>query len=182
MQKMVIFLVSTAISLVVVGSIVGFLIVYQKGLPDTERTSKIRREFYASNPNPAMSLTDEQAIIEFNEDFVEYLMYDLGANELHHAPFSFDSPKIEIKVEEQIFSVEVLGGEIFVDDEQINEEDIIIHTTREEAVKMLKDEEHVIESFNEGKSWIEPKASKTKLFSKGYLDIYKKLTGEDAEF
>jgi hypothetical protein len=128
--------------------------------------------------NPVLSFSDEQAISEFNENFVFYLLYDMKAYNLHNPPLSSDYPRIEINVGGEIFSASVKGGEIFVSDVQILDKDIVIRTTKEEAVKMMRDENYVSQSFNDGKSSIELAASKTSLFAKGYLNFYNGIIGK----
>ncbi|MBS3065853.1 hypothetical protein J4229_02280 [Candidatus Pacearchaeota archaeon] len=128
--------------------------------------------------NPVSGLTDEQAVVAFNESFVIYLLYSIKAYNLHNPPLSSNYPKLEIDVGGDIFSANVQKGAIYVSKNEIFEEDVIIRTTKEEAVKMLRDKNYVVKSFNDGKSGIELVASKTTLFAKGYLNMYTELTGK----
>ncbi|MFH1290532.1 MAG: hypothetical protein ABIH92_03930 [Nanoarchaeota archaeon] len=131
--------------------------------------------------NPIINLTDEQAIQQFDETFVRYLLYSIGADQLHNPPFSSDIPKIEIEVSDDVFSAEIKKRSISVSPVSTSEKDIIIKTTKLETVKMLRNNNYVSESFAQGKSTIELITSKTKLFTKGYLKIYNRLTGEEPE-
>lgn len=128
--------------------------------------------------NPAFGLTDEQAVAEFNESFVLYLLYSIKAYNLHNVPLTSNYPKIEIDVGDEIFSATVKKGVISVSLGEILNEDAVIKTTKEEAVKMLRDKSYVVKSFNDGKSGIELVADKTTLFAKGYLNMYNELTGK----
>jgi len=128
--------------------------------------------------NPAVNLTMEEAIMKFDENFVFYLLYSIDAYNLHNPPLSKDMPKMEIVVGDDIFNAVVNNGVISVGKGRIDNEDIVIKTTKEEAVKMIKDVNYVTKSFNDGKSSIELVASKTTLFAKGYLNIYNELTGK----
>ena len=128
--------------------------------------------------NPVFELSDEQAIAQFNESFVLYLLYSVKANQLHNSPLSKDTPKIEIAVGEKIFNAEVGEGIIFVEERRIQNKDIIIRTNSAEAVKMLRDKNYISKSFSSGNSEIELVAAKSTLFAKGYLNMYTELTGK----
>ncbi len=131
--------------------------------------------------NPAAGLAFEQAVASFNESFVLYLLYNIGANKLHNFLFSDDEPKIEIFVENVVYNAIVEKGNIKVGKGEIEEEDIKIKTSREEAVRMMNDKSYIEKSFQNGNSQIELVAGKTKLFLKGYLGLYEDLTGKSAE-
>lgn len=128
--------------------------------------------------NPITNLTDEQAIVSFDESFVSYLLYEIKAYNLHNPPLSSNYPKMEIDVGEQVFNAVVKKGIIEVGRGPIAGNDVIIKTTAGEAVKMLRDKSYVTKSFNDGLSGIELVAPKTTLFAKGYLNLYTELTGK----
>lgn len=128
--------------------------------------------------NPVIGLSDEEAAEQFDETFVRYLLYNIGARNLHNPPFSSDTPKIVIYVDELIFNAEVTKGKILVKRAELESEDIIIKTTKTEAVRMMRDKSYVEESFKRGSSNIELVASKTRLFAKGYAKIYTTVTGK----
>jgi len=129
--------------------------------------------------NPAAGLTDEEAIAQFDESFVSYVLVEIKAYNLHEPIFSSDTPEIEITVGEDIYNAEIIDGKIFVSEGLSDDEDIIISTTAEEGVKMLRDAGYIDDSFRDGLSGIEMTAGKVELFSKGYLEIYSELTGEE---
>ena len=128
--------------------------------------------------NPIENLSFEQAIQEFDAGFVLYILYSIKAYNLHTSPFSSDKPKIEFNIDEEIYNAVVNSGEIIVGDGGIEEEDIVVITTKEEGVKMLQNKNYIEESFQSGKSTFEIVAGKTELASKGYLEIYSTLTGK----
>jgi hypothetical protein len=128
--------------------------------------------------NPVEGLDDKQALALFDESFVFYLLYEIKAYNLHNPPLSSDYPKIQINVGEQIFNADIKKGLINVAKDEIEDEDVVIRTSAEEAVKMLRDKNYVTKSFNDGKSEIELVASKTTLFAKGYLNLYNEITGK----
>jgi hypothetical protein len=128
--------------------------------------------------NPVKNLSNSEAVEQFDEDFVLYLLYAIGANELKKSPISLKTPKIEIRVGDKIFSAEIIKGNIMVNEGGIEQEDIIIYTTTLEAVKMIRNRSYIEQSFSSGKTGIELIAGKATLAAKGYLKIYTKLTGK----
>ncbi len=128
--------------------------------------------------NPVSGLSMEQAVQQFNESFVYYLLYSINAYNLHNPPLSSDTPKIEIYVDSDVYNAEISNGEIYVAKGEISTEDIIIKTTKEEAVNMLQDKKYISQSFSSGNSQIQLVASKVTLFGKGYLSLYNQLTGK----
>ncbi len=128
--------------------------------------------------NPAEGLTTEQAVSSFDEGFLFYLLYSVKAYNLHNPPLSSDAPRMEIYIDDEIYGVIIQNGLINVSSGRIPRRDVILRTTREEAVKMMNDRNYVSESFNEGKSVIELAAGKTTLFAKGYLNMYNELIGK----
>ncbi len=127
--------------------------------------------------NPAAGLSEEQAVAAFDESFIYYLLLNIKAYNLHNPPMSSDKPRIQIEVEDETFNAMIDSGKIIVGKGNIAGEDVLIRTTKLEAVKMMDDKNYVVKSFSEGKSGIELVAGKTLLFSKGYLNLYNQLTG-----
>ena len=125
--------------------------------------------------NPAEGLTLEEAVAKFDENFVYYLLYNIGASDLHSPPFSSAVPQIKFYINDDIYNAEIIDGQIKVNEGEIEGEDIIIRTTAEEAVKMVVDQNYVANSFSNGLSSIELIAGKLELASKGYLKIYDRL-------
>mgnify|MGYP001592428192 CR=1 FL=1 len=125
--------------------------------------------------NPVAGLTDEEAVRLFDEKFVSYLLYAIDADSLHTPPLSSETPKIKFEIENEIFEAEIIEGRIIVKKAGSSDEDIIIKTSKIEAVKMLRDVNYVQESFKSGKSSVEITAGNAELFAKGYLTIYENI-------
>lgn len=123
-------------------------------------------------PNPVANLSDEEAAQQFDASFVRYLLYEIDAEKLHEPPLSKNTPKIEIRVDEEIYFAEVIDNSIKVSTTSSADKDIVIRTSKTEAIKMLRDRNYVSTSFRNGDSSIELVASETTLFSKGYLKLY----------
>lgn len=131
--------------------------------------------------NPVQDLSFEEAVLQFNEEYIDYLVFAIGGWKLHNPPLSSETPKIEVIVDDEVFISEIINGEIKTEKKQIEEEDIIIRTTKQEIVNSILSgdmKSYIKESVSEGKTTLELKASKTTLFVKGYLRLYKDITGE----
>lgn len=128
--------------------------------------------------NPIDNLSPEQAKIAFNETFVKYILFQIKAYNLHNPPLSQETPKIEFQIEEDTYHAIIKDNQITVYKEEIDSEDIIIKTDKDEAIKMINNKEYIQDSFSSGKSTIELVSSKTTLFAKGYLNLYEELTQE----
>ncbi len=119
----------------------------------------------------------EQGISEFNETYINYLLVALGANKLKYSIIYRENPFIEIKVEE-IWNSEIVKGKPVIKQGNIDNEDIRIILSKEEAVKAMLSpdiKEYMKESVNNGKTKIEQIAGQTELFTKGYLDMYNEM-------
>ena len=127
--------------------------------------------------NPGETLTIEEAIEKFDESFVTYLLYSIGASGLKNAPFSDDRPEIEIYVDADVYNAYVESGVVSVARGEIEGEDIRIRTNAREAVLMIQNREYIFESFSEGKSSMELVSDQKDLGLKGYLKIYNALVG-----
>ena len=128
--------------------------------------------------NPAANLTLEQVTEAFDERFVQYLLYSIEAYNLHNPPLSSDTPKIEVIAGEDVYNAVIDEGIIEVGKGPMKKKDIVITTSKIEAVKMLKDKNYVAKSFNDGLSTIDLIGGKSTLFAKGYLNLYNELTGK----
>jgi len=131
--------------------------------------------------NPIEGMSSEQALLQFNEQYIDYLVFALGAWKLHNPPFSSDTPKIKVVLGEEVFASEIIKGEIRTRRGELGEEDIVVRTTKQEivnAILSLDMKSYIKDSIKEGKTGIEFKASETTLFVKGYLSLYEDLTGE----
>jgi len=136
------------------------------------------RQESQSIANPLDGLTLEQAELAFNESFVSYFLYSIDAQELHNPSLSDSKPIIWMIISGESYSAIIDNGNIIVSKEDPRGADIIIKTTKLETVKMIQDNSYVKESFIAGLSSIELVASKTLLFSKGYVNLYQKITGK----
>jgi len=127
--------------------------------------------------NPVSGLSQEEAIAEFNESFIFYSLYVIKAYNLHNPPLSSETPKINFIVDEEAYNAEIVDGEIIVSKGEVEEADVILRSTKLDAVKIMNDPEYARQSYRDGNSNIELLASKSTLFGKGYLNLYREITG-----
>ncbi len=128
--------------------------------------------------SPVEGLSNEQAVLQFDESFVYYFLVNIEAYNLHNPPLSSNKPKVVMFVGDEVYNAVVTRGVIEVSRGDLSEKDMIFRTTTLEAVKMIRDDGYIAESFQSGRSGIELVEEKATLFAKGYLKIYTKLTGQ----
>tara|TARA_Y100000310_G_C20659270_1_gene803754 strand:- start:303 stop:932 length:630 start_codon:yes stop_codon:yes gene_type:complete len=123
----------------------------------------------------------QEAVLEFDADYINYLLLALGVEGLHKSP-TFENPKIEIDVGE-VWGSEINKGSPNTQRGGIEGKDIRFIMTKEEAVKALLSndaEDFMKNSVSSGRTQIEMVAGRVELFTKGYLGLYKDLTGDEA--
>lgn len=123
----------------------------------------------------------EMGVMDFNEEYVSYVLFAIGADELHDPLFSDNHPKIEFQID-ITYNSEIIDGEIITMEGAIEDEDIVISSTKEEIIEAILSEDmgsYMEDSVREGRTEIEMIADETELFSKGYLVMYKEITGEE---
>ena len=138
--------------------------------------------------NTLNGIANETAIIEegvfnFNETYINYLFGALGTSFLHKSSLGYGNPKIEMVMgSDEIWNSE-LGDAFKIQKTASDDPDIIVRMSKEEAVRALMasdTKQYMKDSVANGKIQIEMIAGKIELYSKGYLDLYKELTGKDA--
>ena len=127
--------------------------------------------------NPLSGLTISEAVKEFDDSSVYYLLISLKAYNLHSASERSDLPELDIVIDGTIYHAIIAGGKIIVKKEAGEKRDIIITTTQEEAIKMIQNEKYIPQSFNAGLSTIEQVADKSTLLFKGYYTFETHITG-----
>lgn len=176
--------------LIIIAVLIILLIVFAAGF----LIKKPKIEVYLENPIAGIVLkyTNEagytnktavikEGVIEFNENYINYILVALGTSYLHKSPL-FENPLIEFDLEGDIWNAEVIGGMPDSKRGSIDNEDLKISISKEKAVEALLSEnieKFMKESVKNGGIGIEMIAGKTELFSKGYLEMYKQLTGEE---
>ena len=155
--------------LVVVFLIIAFLFLIL-GKPKYEKQDLL---------NPLGSGNLSNFVVE--ESHVKYLLNEIGAYQLHAQPMSSENPLIEVVVDDSVFFAEVERGIILFRSEKTYEPDIRIITTKQEVKSVLSSgniKESMKNSVSGGNTQMELVSGYTELFFKGYLQIYKDLTGK----
>jgi hypothetical protein len=125
---------------------------------------------------------DEQAVIkqgvlEFNENYINYLMLALGVGKLHSF-VGFGNPVVEMHLDNEIWSSEIQDNSLRTIKSPNDNKDLRIIISKEEAVKALLSPniaQFMKDSVASGRTQLEMVAGKTELFSKGYLEMYNGL-------
>lgn len=137
----------------------------------------VPRGFKSAIGSPIVDMSDAEAIEQFDESYVEYLLYEMKAFNLHSPPFSGNTPKMEFHIDGVVYSVEVTDDEFVVEEAEVVGEDLVITTTKEDVVAMIRGQNGIKSSFEDGGSSVEVIADKDELFWKGYLKIYDQFAG-----
>jgi hypothetical protein len=120
--------------------------------------------------------------ILFNDSYINYILVSLGTGYLHRSNMGFGNPVIEFNLVEEVWNAELIDGKLVSNKGPAGNKDLVISVTKEVAVEALlsKDiKQFLKDSYTKGDLRIEMVAGNAELFSKGYLDMYKDLTGED---
>ena len=123
----------------------------------------------------------EQGILEFDENYVNFILASLGVGKLHKSLIGFGNPSIEIVLDEDTWSSEINNG-LITRKGSLEKEDLRISLSKQEAVKALLSpniQEFMKNSVRSGNTQIELIANKVELSSKGYISMYQDLTGEE---
>jgi hypothetical protein len=122
-----------------------------------------------------------QGVLEFNQDYILYLLAALGIQNLHKSYIGYGNPLIELQIDTEIWNAEVTNNGISIQNQPANEEDLIISISKQEAVKAILSSninEFMKESVYNGGTRLEKVAGNIELGSKGYLEMYTQITGE----
>lgn len=106
----------------------------------------------------------------------------MGVNNLN-SMIGYGNPIIEFSIEDETWTAEVDNGNLLTEKTTSDNEDLRITLSKEEAVNAILSpdiENFMKESVTNGNTGIEMIAGKIELGSKGYLGMYKQITGEDA--
>ena len=125
-----------------------------------------------------------EGVINFNVDYINYIMAALGIGKLHKSLMGYGNPVIEMNLNDEVWNSELKDGGLYSLQGDSDDEDLRVIMTKEEAVKALLSSDiagFMKNSVTEGNTKIEMIAGKIELGSKGYLEMYSELTGESVE-
>ncbi|MBT4165705.1 hypothetical protein HOE04_01565 [archaeon] len=124
----------------------------------------------------------EQATIEFNQEYINYLLIALGVNNLHKSLIGYGNPVVEFAIENEIWSSEITNNNLQTTKAASTDKDLTISISKQEAIEALLSpdiETFMKTSVTNHNTEIEMVANKVELASKGYLAMYKEITGEE---
>ena len=104
----------------------------------------------------------------------------MGVGNLYRS-LIYGNPLVEFNLDDELWSSELIKGGLSTKKQDIDNEDLRVTISKEEAVRALLSpdiEQFMKASVANGRTQIEMVAGYTELFSKGYLKMYKDLTGE----
>ena len=131
--------------------------------------------FNKNKKNITIKLEGSVASSNLSKNDIVNALIHLKIYNLHNMPYTSDTPKIQLYVDNATYSIEVLGGKIIIDDGIIKNEDVDMIRAKDEILKMSNNESYARKSFSSGNSKIKPVANEVVLFSKGYSTLYKDL-------
>ena len=123
----------------------------------------------------------EQGILEFNADYINYILVALGVGNLHKS-LTGEHPYVEFILNGDVWNSELDNGVLKTQRGEIDNEDLRIIISKEEAVEAILSpniEQFMKDSVIAGRTQIEMVAGKVELFNKGYLAMYKQITGKE---
>ncbi len=126
----------------------------------------------------------KEAVLEFDEDYINYVLIALGVSNLHKSNIGYGNPVIKFVLGDEVWISELEGGNLVTENVESDGEDLMVILSKQEAVEALlaSDVEGFMkDSVVSGRTEIEMIAGKVELASKGYLSMYKELTGEEVE-
>ena len=120
----------------------------------------------------------EQAIKNFNVDYINYILISSGVNKLYKSPIGYGNPSIELVINDEIWGAEISDGNLIIKKSSTDNEDFKVYILKEQIVEALLSEDpakFLKDSFLDGSIKAEVMAGKTEILSKGYLGMYQKL-------
>lgn len=181
--KIVMWTLVTLITLSVIAIVVFFFLYV---MPNISWNSDKSASVVVENPMQSIMASNKSKVEiveagenEFDMSYINYVLFSMGAWKLHSPPLSNDVPRIEFVID-KTYNSEIVDEEIFTYEGGIDDEDIIITSTKEEVINAILAEdmvEYMKQSVIDGKTGFNMKADNSVLFGKGYLVMYKDMTG-----
>lgn len=116
--------------------------------------------------------------IDITTEFITFLMYGLGANELKSNPVTRSKPLINFDIDGKGFYSVVDSGTVHSYDGFGENPDISFSSTKVAVVRAMISETPIVvfkESYNDGTTELIVEKNEATLFAKGYLSFYESL-------
>ena len=122
--------------------------------------------------------SNQKVNLVVNEQYISYIINEMGGYKLKSY---MGNPKIQVEVDKDKFNSEVTRGKIVTKRGEASEPDLIIRTSKDEVLSCIvakNPSQYIKNSVANGNTQIELVASYTVLFARGYLNLYKDVTGK----
>ena len=120
----------------------------------------------------------EQALENFDENYINYILISSGVNELHKSLIGHGNPSIELVINNEMWDVEMNDGNLITKKSSTDNEDFKVYISKEQIINALLSEDpakFLKDLFLDGSIKAEVMTGKTEILSKGYLGMYQKL-------
>jgi len=117
----------------------------------------------------------QEGVAAFNSEYIEYILYALGAQELYTSPLGYGNPKLVIYIDGEIYSAEIVDQTVHISQNSITDPDFAMYISKEEIVNALlaqNMQQHLVDAYKSGDIRAEMLAGKAELVTKGYLNLY----------
>jgi len=126
----------------------------------------------------------DQAILEFNAEYINFLLIALGVGNLHKSYIGYGNPIVQLNLDGTSWTSEISNKQLQTSQTSSEDKDLLITLSRQEAIEALLSPDmsaFMKNSVINGNTQIEMIANKAELASKGYLAMYTQITGEEIE-
>ncbi len=137
---------------------------------------------YAKPTLPGFQLTGNSIDEPIQTNHITYFLVNaVEAYKLHTPPGSQELPRIETIIDGKVYTSEIKEGKVTTEEGPKTNPDLRFILSKEELFNTLKSEnpkEYLKHAVSEGKITIEQTGSYSQIFYKGYLNLYKDITGK----
>ena len=113
---------------------------------------------------------------DIEKELVNYTTVLLKLYNLHNIPFTSIPPKVQVKIDNSQYYLEILDGEIIINEGVVDSPDILIETTSDAIINAVNNGGSIGDAISSGDVKIDLVANKLVLFAKGYLSLYNELS------
>ena len=124
----------------------------------------------------------DQGVLEFDHDHINFILLSIGAQNLHKSLVGYGNPKVKLVVDGEPWIAEIRDGALVTGKGSVDDVDLTLSTSKVEVIRALLSgdiKNHLAGSIRSGNVGIEVNGDKVGLVSKGYLSMYKELTGNE---
>lgn len=133
-----------------------------------------------NTPDGNKTILIKKGLVNYSEadiekELVTYASVVLKLYNLHNIPFTAIPPKVQVKIDNNNYYLEISDGEIIINSGIVSNPDIKIETTSDGILNVVNNGGSITDAISSGEVKIDILASKLVLFSKGYLELYNEI-------